>query len=136
MVMADMYSKMYFVWKMPSAGATSEAIFSMMKEMFAEQGVPDILRSDNGPQYASAAFTEFTEEWGFQHTMPSAHYQASNGFAESMVKIIKTTLMKAKYSDKNPQPALLALHSTPVNSHLPSPAQLLYQQKLKNRLPT
>ena len=65
MVMADMYSKMCFVQKMPSAGATSAAIINKMKEIFAEHGVPDILRSDNGPQYAGAAFTEFAEEWGF-----------------------------------------------------------------------
>ena len=64
-VMADMYSKMCFVWKMSSAGVTSAAIFSMLKEIFAENAVPDILKSGNGLQYSSAAFTEFTEEWDF-----------------------------------------------------------------------
>ena len=44
--------------------------------------------------------------------------------------------MKAKYSGKDPQLALLTLHSTPVDSHLPSPLQLLCQGKLKTRLPT
>ena len=71
LVKADMYSKMCFVWKMPSAGATSAAIISKMKEIFAEHGVLDILRSDNGPQYASTEFTEFVEEWGFQHIKSS-----------------------------------------------------------------
>ena len=47
---------------MPSARVTSAAIFTKMKDIFAEHGVPDILRSDNGPQHASAAFTEFAEE--------------------------------------------------------------------------
>ena len=89
------------------------------------------LKSDNGPQYASAAFTEFAEGWGLQHTTSSSHYPASTRFAESMVKIIKTAFTKAKYSGKDSQPALLALHNTPADSHLPSPAQLLYQWKLK-----
>ena len=131
-VMADMYSKMCFMLKMSSAGVISTAVISKMKEIFAENGVPDILRSDNGPQYTSAAFTEFTEECRFQHTTSSSHYPASNGFAESMVKIIKTVFTKGK----DPQLALLALCSTTVDSHLPSPAQLLYQRKLKPRLPT
>ena len=135
-VMADMYSKMCFVQKIPSAGARSAAIISKMKEIFAEHGVPDVLRSDNGPQYPSAAFTEFVDEWRFQHTISSPHCSASNGFAESMVKIIKTAFTKVKYSGEDPQPALLALHSTPVDSHLPSPVQMLYQQKLKTRLQT
>ena len=89
------------------------------------------MRSDNGPQYASAAFTEFAEEWGFQHTTSSPHYPASNGSTESMVKIIKTAFIKAKYSDKDPKLSLPALCSTPTIT-----AQLLYQWKLKTRLPT
>ena len=110
MVMAHMYLKMSFVQKMPSAGATSAAVISKMKEIFATHGVPDILRSDNGPQYVSDAFTEFAEEWGFQHITSSPHYPASNGFAELMVKITK-----AKYSGKDPKLALLTLCSTPVD---------------------
>ena len=136
MVVSDMYSKMIFVWKMPSAGITSAAIVSKMKEIFAEHGVPNILRSDSGLQYASATFTKFTEEWRFQYTTSSPPCPASNGFAESMVKIIMTAFTKAMYSGKDPQLALLALHSTPVDSHLQSPVQLLYQGKLKMRLPT
>ena len=107
-----------------------------MKEIFSEHGVPDVLRSDSGLQYASAAFTEFIEEWGFQHTTSSPYYPASNRFAESMVKIIKTAFTKAKYSGKDPQLSLQALCSTPVDSCLPTPVQLLYQQKLKTRLLT
>ena len=97
-----------------------------MKELFAEHGVPDILRSNSGPQSASAAFTEFAAEWGFQHKTSSPHYPASNGFAESMVKIVKTAFTKAKYSSEDPQMAMLGLHSTPVDPHLPSPAQMLF----------
>ena len=73
MVVADMYSMVCFVWKMPSTETTSATTFCKMKEMFAEHGVPDILRSDNGPQYANTTFTEFAEEWGFQHTTSSPH---------------------------------------------------------------
>ena len=122
---------MCFVPKIPPAGATSAAIIGKMKEIFAEHGVPDVLRSDNGSQYASAAFTEFIEEWGFQYIRSSPHYPASNGFAESMVKVIKTAFTKAKYNGGDPQLSLLALCSTLVDSHLPSPVQLLYQWNLK-----
>ena len=48
LVVADIYLKMCFVWKMPSVGATSAAIISKMKEIFSEHGVPDVLRSDSG----------------------------------------------------------------------------------------
>ena len=65
----------------------------------------------------------------------SPHYPASNGFTESIVKVVKTAFTKAKYNEDDPQLALLALHSTPVDAHLPSPAQLLFQDELKTRLP-
>ena len=121
---------------MPSSGATAAAVISKMKELFAKHGVPDILKSNNGPQYASAAFTEFAAEWGFQHKTSSPHHPTSNGFAESMVKIVKTAFTKAKYSSEDPQLALLVLSSTPVDPHLQSPVQMLFQHKLKTRLPT
>ena len=136
MVVTNMYSKMCFVWKNAFCWGNISSYYQKDEEIFAEHGVPDILRSDNGPQYASAAFIEFAEEWGFQHTTSSPHYPGLNGFAESMVKIIKTGFTKAKYSGKDPQLTLLALHSTLVDSHLPSPAQLLFQWKLKTRLLT
>ena len=100
--MADMYSKMCFVQKMPSAIVTSAAIISKMKEIFAEHGVPNVLRRDNGPQYASAAFTEFVDEWGFQPTTSSPHYLAWNQFAEINDEDHQDCFHKAKYSAKDP----------------------------------
>ena len=50
MIMADMYSKMFFVQKMPASGAATASVVSKMKEIFAKQGIPDVLRSDNGLQ--------------------------------------------------------------------------------------
>ena len=60
----------------------------------------------------------------------------SNRFVESVVKIIKTAFRKARYSGEDPQLALVVLQSTLVGSHQPSPVELLFQWKLKTRLPT
>ena len=51
----------------------------------------------------------------------------SNGQAESAVKIVKGLLTHAKYSGQDPHLALLAYRSTPVDAHLQSPAEMLYQ---------
>ena len=46
---------------------------------------------------------------------------------------VKMAFNKDKYNGGNLQLALLTLHSTPVDAHLPSLAQLLFQLKLKTR---
>ena len=59
----------------------------------------------------------------------------SNGQAESAVKIVKGLLTHAKCSGQDPYLALLAYRSTPVDSHLRSPAEMLYQRTLRTTVP-
>ena len=77
--------------------------------MFSEHRIPEILHSDNGPQYASAQFADFCTSWGITHVTSSPHYPQSNGVAKSCVKSVKHVLQHAKYSGANPQLTLLAL---------------------------
>ena len=103
--------------------------------MFSEHGIPEVLCSDNSPQYVSAQFTNFCIAWGISHETSSPHYLQSNGFAEACVKSANHTLQRAKYSGADPHLALLALQATPIDSKLPSPAELLYQCRLRTTIP-
>ena len=98
--------------------------------MVCDHGTPEVLCTDNGPQYASAAFAECSIEWGFTHETSSPHYLQSNGFTESCVKIVKHTLQPAKYSGTNPRISLQHLKATLVDAKLPSPSQMLYNHKI------
>ena len=108
---------------------------SLLKEMFLEHGIPKVLCSDNGPQYVSAQFTDFCISWGISHETSSLHYPQSNGFAKACIKSVKHPLQQAKYSGADPHLALLALWATPINTKLPSPAELLYQCWLRTTIP-
>ena len=57
-----------------------------LKSHFARNGIPEIVTSDNGPQFTSSQFALFTREWGFKHRTSSLHQQQANGQAESAVK--------------------------------------------------
>ena len=107
----------------------------MLTEMFSEHGIPEVLHSDNSPQYVSAQFTEFCTSWGITHETSSPHYPQSNGFAEACVKSMKHALQCAKYSSTDPQFTLLALWATPIDAKLPSPAELLYQCQIRTTIP-
>ena len=88
-----------------------------------------------GPQFASHQFTEFAKEWNFDHTTSSPSNPRSNGQAEAAVKVVKGHLTRAKYSGQDPYLALLAYRSTPIDAHLHSPAEMLYQRVIKTTVP-
>ena len=61
---------------------TSQGIVYRLKEIFATHGIPDIVISDNGPQFSAASFRQFTILYGFVHVASSPRYPQSNGEAE------------------------------------------------------
>ena len=135
LVIIDYYSKMPIVWKMPTSQCNSAKTITVLKELFAEHVIPEEIRSDNGPQFASHLFAEFTKDWNIKHSTSSPRNPRSNGQAESAVKIVKGLLTHAKCSGQDLYLALLAYRSTPVDSHLRSPAEMLYQCALRTTVP-
>lgn len=96
-----------------------------LKQVFAIHGVPVTLISDNGPNYASAEFHQFTQAWDFQHLTSSPHYPKSNGKAESAVKIMKFIITKANKDGADVWKAILEWRNSPTPSQGSSPVQRL-----------
>ncbi|XP_063962166.1 uncharacterized protein K02A2.6-like [Lytechinus pictus] len=114
---------------------TSAAVVNATRQLFAEQGVPERIISDNGRHFDSSTYREFATQWGFNHETSSPNYPRSNGFIQRMIQTVKNTLKKAKASGIDPNMALLCIRATPIDSCIPSPAELLYGRKMKNNLP-
>ena len=106
-----------------------------LKSHFARNGIPDVVISDNGPQFTSLEFTQFGREWGFEHRTSSPGHQQANGQAESAVKTAKSILKKAKKSRSDPYLAILAARNTPTEYMDSSPAQRLLGRCTKTQLP-
>ena len=68
----DNYSKWIEVAKLDNL--TSGNVICHPKSQFARYGIPDKLISDNGPQYASSAFPDFSKSYRFVHTTSSPHF--------------------------------------------------------------
>ena len=73
---------------------TAVDVIMHMKSIFARHGIPEVVMSDNGPQYACEAFEEFAREYHFRHITSSPKYPQSNGEAERAVKTVKSLLKK------------------------------------------
>ena len=121
LILADFYSKVILVHNLPTGQSNSVKVIHILEEWFCDHGTPEVLCTDNGPQHASAAFADWSIEWGFSHETTSPHYQQSNGFVQSCVKIVKHTLQHAKCSGTNPRIALQHLKTTSVDAKLPHP---------------
>jgi hypothetical protein len=82
----------------------SKTVINHMKAIFARHGIPQTVRSDNGPQYVSSDFKAFAKQWSFKHVTSSPYYSQGNGLAEAYVKIVKKTRKKAQKAGDDPYP--------------------------------
>ena len=116
-------------------GTTSSMVITHMKSIFARHGIPEIVISDNGPQFASKEFAEFAAKWEFSHITSSPRYPKANGMAERTVQTTKKLLEKADMKNEDPYLAVLAHRSCPDPNGDPSPAEKLMNRQLRTRLP-
>ena len=124
LVVSDYYSNFIEVEHLNRA--TTSTVSKALRIMFARYGVPDVLISDNGPQFASVEFESFARKWGFEHVTSSPHYPQSNGKAENAVKTVKRLFSKCKENSRSEFMALLDWRNTPTEGLGSSPAQRFF----------
>ena len=78
----------------------------VLRQWFSTFGIPVQLVSDNGQQYISHKFEEFTKMNGIKHIRSSAYHPYSNGGAERFVQTVKQGL-KACHIDKGDSDKML-----------------------------
>ena len=85
LLVVDYYSRYPELALLGRADFSSRKVITHMKSMFALHGIPELVLSDNGPQYASEEFLRFAAEYSFTHITSSPHYHRANGAAEKVV---------------------------------------------------
>ena len=103
--------------------------------MFARFGLPDVLVTANGPQFASAEFAVFMREKAIDHVTSSPHYAQSNGKADHAVTTVKRLFLKCKQSGESEHMALLDWRNTPSEGRQTRPAHRLMERRCKKLLP-
>lgn len=109
---------------------TTATLVQKVKNIFARWGIPEIVRSDNGPQFSSSLFKAFAIEYGFIHTTSDPHYPQGNGAAERAVQTAKRILKQ-----EDPFLALMTYRATVMETTGCSPAQLIMGRNIRTRLP-
>ena len=86
---------------------TSDEIIIYTKSIFARHGIPEVVSSDNSPQFRSDVYRKFAINYQFNHVTSSPYFPQSNGEAECAVGTKKNLLKK----EGDPYLALLAYRS-------------------------
>ena len=126
----DYYSKFIEVNRLQDLG--SKATIEVLNVQFCRHGIPEVIRNDGGPQFASKDFARFCKEYGIAHKTSSPHFPSANGEVERAVQTVKRLWRKA--TDK--QLALLDYRTTPLEGVNLSPTQLLMGRRPRNKLPS
>jgi transposase InsO family protein len=129
LVLIDYFSRYLEIAHLPKL--TSACVIGKMKNIFAHNGIPELVVTDNGPQLTSAEFAKFAETWHFTHTTSSPYFPQSNGEAERGVQLAKNILKQ-----DDPFLALLAYRDTPTAPTKKSPAELNMGRRLRTIVPT
>ena len=131
LVLIDAHSKWMEVHTVPSA--SSHNTITVLRSIFAAQGLPEILVSDNGTAFTSTEFGAFLKWNGIRHITSAPYHPATNGLAERAVQILKNALKKSGPGDLEKQLARFLFHyrTTP---HSVTPAKLLMGRPLRTHL--
>jgi transposase InsO family protein len=101
LVIVDAYSKYPEVFAMNST--TSTATIKKLRYLFTRHGLPTLLVSDNGTQFASKEFQRFCKSNGIEHMFSPPYVPQSNGQAERFVDTFKRAFTKLKEEGETPQ---------------------------------
>ena len=131
LIIVDYYSRYPEVAELRDTKART--VIAKTKSIFSRHGIPDNVISDNGPQYSSDEYRQFSQDYDFQHTTISPRYPQSGGLHEKTVQTVKRILEKCAATQKDPYLALLDYRNTPIDGV--SPAQALMSRRLRSTLP-
>ena len=107
--------------------------------IFARQGIPDVLKSDNGPPFNGHEFKNFSEYLGFKHRRITPYWPRANGEAERLVQTLEKSIRIAHLEGKNWKQELCEFlrqyRTTPHSTTNVSPCEALNNRKLKTTIP-
>ena len=114
-------------------------VIKSMEAIFRTHGLPETLRSDNGPPFASKEFEGFLEYLGIDHKKGIPYWPQSNGEVEraneTILKIVRIARVEGKDWKKALENFLFQYRVTPHTVTGLSPAELLMGRKLRDKLP-
>ena len=137
LLITDDYSRYQVVDIVKSTSAAT--VIPKLDIMFSEFGVPDVVKSDNGPPFNSKEFASFPDDLGFKHRKVTPKWARANEEVERFLRTVKKVIKTAKLEHKNPKQELNRLlrnyRATPHSTTRVAPATALFGRPMKTKIP-
>ena len=137
MVVIDDYSRYPEVEITQSTAARS--VIPLLDKIFSRFGIPEIVRTDNGPPFSSQEFRDFASNMGFKHRRITPLYPQANGeaerFMQPLMKAVKCATVEGRSWKQAMYTFLRNYRSTPHSTLGKSPASVLFSRPIRTTLP-
>ena len=137
LVLWDQYSRMPIVEFVSTTSA--ECVVPKLEKIFTTYGVPEEIKSDNGPPFNGKRFADYAEEQGFKHRKVTPGWAEANGDIERFMRTVKKSAKIAKLEGRNVeqevQTTVRSYKATPHPATGYSPNKLMFGRELKGKLP-
>ena len=138
LLVIDEYSRYPEVEIVTSTKASE--VIPKFEKIFATHGVPDKLKTDNGPPFKGHDMKAFANKMGFHHQRVEPMHPQSNGLAENFMRMLLKVAHTAQVEKKDPRREvykyLMAYRATPHSTTGVSPSESLFGRQIKTAVPS
>ena len=137
LVIVDDYLRFPVVYTVKATSAKS--VIPILDTLFSTFGIPEEVRTDNGPPFNSDDFARFAGCLGVHHRKVTPLWPKANGEVERMMrnlnKVIQTATAEGKHWKQELNKYLRNYRATPHSSTGKSPATILFNRPIRTKLP-
>ena len=118
---------------------SARATIPKLDDIFARHGIPNNIKSDNGPPFFGDEFAAYMKSLGIEHLTSTPLWPQGNATVEAFMKpigkVIRTALLEKHKWKQALNQFLLNYRTTPHSMTKIPPAQLLFNRGVKGKLP-
>lgn len=118
---------------------SAKVVIPRLSSIFARQGYPSVVKSDNGPPFQGQEFTEFAATCGFKHRRITPLWPEANGTVERFMGTLNKFIRAAVTDNRdwrNELPSfLMHYRATPHSATQISPFEALTGRKMNVGFP-
>lgn len=129
-VVIDTYSR--YIWATAQAGERAVHVTRHLTSSFAVMGVPQQIKTDNGPAYVGTKVQRFMSQWGVKHITGIPHSPTGQAIVERAHRTLKQYIQKQNIVDvqeKLARALFVMNHLCVFGDASHPPAFLHYQQE-------